>query len=153
MRNDYRHVVQRCHSIDSSGVNRCLRRHLRFAEELFDPFRDEVGRILERKMTRIDQVQLGIGNVPLVRLRPFHSKERIIYSPHNQHSRLVRAEILLPFLIQSHIRLVIVKEVKLNRVIAGPVEKELIDRVRIGTDQVWFFYAVRVLKDRRLFRE
>ncbi len=134
-------------------MSRCLRRHLRFAQELLHPFRDEVGRILQRKMTRIDQVQFGIGNVPLVGLRPFHSEKGIIDSPNNQHSRLLGAEILVPFLIQRHIGLVIVKEVKLNRVIAGPVEKELIDRVRIGTDQVRFFYTVRVLKDRRLFRE
>src|SRR5689334_20407990 len=82
-------------------------------------------------MTRIDQVQFGIGNVPLVSLRSFQSEKGIIDSPNNQHSRLLDSEILVPFLVKLHIGLVTVKKVKLNRVVAEPVEKELIDRVRI----------------------
>src|SRR5579864_5855394 len=51
--------------------------------------RDGLAFVFQREVTGVKQVQLGIWQVALIGLGPFHGKEGIVLSPDNQHGRLM----------------------------------------------------------------
>ena len=65
---------------------------------------------------------------------------------------LVR-KLLVPAVVKCDIRLIVIKKIELNGVVARAVEKELVERIGIRTDPLRVFDAMRVLKDSRLLRE
>src|SRR4051794_5288373 len=125
----------------------------RLAEKLPDALRDELARILKGKVAGIDEVQFSLRDIPLVGFRSFHREEWIVRSPDNEHARLFSAEVLVPIVVKRNVRLIVVKKVELNGVVAGAVEKELVERISIGADPSRVFDAMRVLKDSHLFGE
>ena len=62
-------------------------------------------------------------------------------------------EVLVPTVVKSDVRLVVIKKLELNGVVTRAVEKELVERIGIRTDPLRVFDTVRVLKDSCLLRE
>src|SRR6476620_8741427 len=116
-------------------------------EKFSDTLRDKLARILKGEVARVDQVQLCVRNVPLVGLRSFHGEEWIVRSPDDEHARLFGSEVLVPAVVKCDIRLIVVKKLELNGVVARAVEKELVERIGIRIDPLRVFDAMGVLKD------
>jgi hypothetical protein len=91
--------------------------------------RNELARILKRKVTGIEQVKLCIRDIPQVGLRALDSKEGIVLPPHDQRLRLFVPKEFMPAVVVSEIRLIVVKQVELDGVIAWAIEEELIHGV------------------------
>src|SRR6516164_9854844 len=104
-------------------------------------------------MASVEQVQLRLRNVAEIRLCAVDREEGIALSPDNQHLRLLIPKEGMPRLILREVRLVVVQQVQLDRVIAGAVQEELIEGVGVRVDAGYVLNAVRILEDRRLFRE
>lgn len=62
-------------------------------------------------------------------------------------------EVLVPVIVKCNVRLIVMKKIELNGVVARAVEKELVERIGIRTDPLRVFDTVRVLKDSCLLRE
>jgi hypothetical protein len=91
----------------------------------------------QREVTRVEKVQLRVRNVPLVRLRPFNREKWIIGSPDDEHARLFGPEVLMPAIVKCDIRLIVMKKIELNGVVARAIEKELVECIGIRTDLLW----------------
>ena len=66
--------------------------------------RGDLGSIFfESKMARVEEVELQVFEVTLVRMRPSSRKDRVILAPDDQRRWLVLAEVLLPLRIQRRI--------------------------------------------------
>src|SRR6185437_10422414 len=117
------------------------------SKELHNLLRNEVARILKRKMAGIEQVKLRFWDVLQIGLRPFDGKEGIVLSPNDQRLWLFVPKEFMPAVVECEIRLIVVKQVELDSVVARTVEKELIHGIRIGTDPRNILRPVRVLKN------
>src|SRR6266850_6741799 len=136
----------------SAGSSRSsLTRHGASTEKFTHPLCDEVTGIFKGEMTRVDQVQLRFREIPSVCLGSLHGEERIVLPPENQHSRLSFAEVLMPTVIERDIRLIVVKKIKLDCVIARTIEEELVHRIGIRADSVGVFNPMRVLEEGHFF--
>src|SRR6266851_1572356 len=122
-------------------------------EKLAHPLRDETTEVFQREVTGINQVQFCFWDISLVGLGPFDGEERIVLSPENQHSRLSAPEVLMPAVIKSDIRLIVVKKIELNCGIARTIQKELVHRIGIRADPGWVGDTVCVLEESHIFRE
>jgi hypothetical protein len=95
-------------------------------KELYDSLRNELARILKRKVASIEQVKLRLWDIAQVCLRTLDGEEGIVLSPHDQSLRLLVPKEFMPAVIERKIRLIVVKQVELDDVIAWAIEKELI---------------------------
>ena len=86
-------------------------------------------RILKRKVAGIEQVKLRFWNISQVGLRTLDREEGIVLSPHDQRLRLLVPKEFMPAVVEREIRLIVVKQVELDRVVAGAIEEELIHGV------------------------
>ena len=117
-------------SLDFGVVNLGLTHYgLPSGKELNDLLGNEIARILKRKVAGIEQVQPCVGDVSQVGLRTLDGEEGFVLAPHNQRLRLFIAKEFMPAIVESKIRLVVVKQVELDGVIAGTIEEELIQGV------------------------
>ena len=89
----------------------------------------------------------------MVGLRPFYCEKWIVGSPHDEHPRLFSPEVLMPAVVKCDIRLIVIKKLELNGVVARAIEKELVERIGIRTDPLRVCDAMRVLKDSRFLHE
>ena len=80
-------------------------------------------------MACIEQVKLRFWDISQVRLRTLDGEEWIVLSPNDQHLRLLIPKELMPAVVEREIRLVVMKQVKLDGVIAGAIKEELIHGV------------------------
>jgi hypothetical protein len=94
-----------------------------FGQKAMDMCGDLARMVLQRKMAALDQMQFGVWQVAPVCLGAFYGEERIVLPPHNQCGRLVLPEVRVPFVIQSDVGRVIVKQSELNGVVSGTIEK------------------------------
>ena len=76
---------------------------------------------------------------------PAGGKILIVLSPHDQHRRLVLAEVFLPRRVQGRIAAVAQEQVELNLVVPLAVEQELIFSRAVGADQFRVLHAGGVL--------
>src|SRR5260370_13390621 len=95
-------------------------------EELYDLLRNEFARIFERKVAGIEQVELRFWNISEVGLRTLDGEEGVVLSPHDQRLRLLVSKEFMPAVVEREVRLIVVKQVKLDGVIAWSIEKEFI---------------------------
>lgn len=102
---------------------------LRSSKESDDLLGDEFGRILQRKMAGIEQVELRFWDIPQVGLRALNGKEGIVLSPHDQGLWLLVPKELVPAVIEREIRSIIVKEIQLDGVVSRAVQEKLIHGV------------------------
>ena len=85
-------------------------------------------------MTGIEQVQLRFWDISQVGLRTLDGEERIVLSPHDQCLRLLVSKEFMPAVIEREIRLIVVKQVELDGVVAGAIKEELIQGVGVRTN-------------------
>ncbi len=104
-------------------------------------------------MASIEQVKLRFRDISQIGLRTRDRKEGIVLSPHNQHLRLLVPKEFMPAVVECEVRLVVVKQVKLDGVIAGPIKEELIHGVRVRIDSRNILRSVRVLENGGFFLE
>src|ERR1700733_10330214 len=100
-----------------------------------DPLSDFAGASLQREMSCIDESDLCIGKIALERLRPRRQKEGIVSPPHDQRRGPLFPEIALPSRVGGNVGAVIIDEVKLYLVLAGPVQIGGVKFVAIGRQQ------------------
>src|SRR5215831_15414877 len=103
--------------------------HGALTEELTHPLGDETAKVFQREMPGIHQVQFCFRNVFLVGFGSFNRKKRVVLPPENQHSRLSVAEVLVPAVIERDIRLIVVKQIKLNFGVPRTIEEELVSGI------------------------
>ena len=88
--------------------------------------------LLKRGLPGVEQVELQILQVSLVRFSTGNGEDRIVLSPGDKGRRLVIAEICLPFRVERRIAAIAVKQGKLDFVVPRPVEQRLIDVPVVG---------------------
>src|SRR5881628_142350 len=88
-------------------------------EEVADYCRDLLRMSLKRKVTSVEEMDFGIGNIPPEGLSTTRQEKRIIPSPHRQEPRFVRPEIILERRVERDVALVVAEEVQLQLVGAG----------------------------------
>jgi hypothetical protein len=98
-------------------------------KESNDLLRNEFARVFERKVTGIQQMKLGFRDISQICLGALDSEERIVLSPHDQRLRLFVPKEFMPALIERKVRLVVLKQIKLDRVVTPAIKKELVHGV------------------------
>ena len=88
-----------------------------FGEEVSHQQRDFVAIRFEGEVACVEQMELPILQVPLVRCCSVGRENLVILAPDDQHGRSMRAEIFLPLRILRRIIAVTEKEVELNLVV------------------------------------
>src|SRR5207244_5605065 len=121
-------------------------RYSALTEKFAHPLCDESAEVFQREVSGINQVQFRVGKIPLIRFRAFHREKGIVLTPENQHPRLSFAEVLMPTVIESDIRLIVVKKIELNCRVARTIKEELVQGVGIRTDSRRVFHPMCVLK-------
>ena len=91
-------------------------------EELPHHLGDRVAFGFQSKVAGIDQVVLDRLEVALVRFGPGGGEDRVVFTPRDQHRRLMRTEIFLPFRVQRRVAAVVEEQVELNFVVPLSVE-------------------------------
>src|ERR1700722_3563875 len=91
-------------------------------------------------------MKLCFWDVPQVSLRTLDGKKWIVLSPHDQRPGLPVSKEIMPPVILRKIRLIIVKQIQLNRIIARAIKKILIHGVGVRTDSRNILRPMRVLK-------
>ena len=116
----------------------CLSRKSRISRAISSPsFQGEV--------TRIEQMEVQRFQVALVRLGPGGREDFVVLAPHDQHRRLVLAEVLLPARIQRWVAAIAEEQVELNFVVTFAIEQELIFGRTVGADEFGVLHSVGVL--------
>jgi hypothetical protein len=98
-------------------------------------------------------MQLCLRNVTQERFRSRRGEDRVVLAPHRQHGRLLVAEILMPLRVERWIHAVVIGEVELDAIVAGPIESRLIEGPGIRADMRGITIALLVLKLCRLQRQ
>ena len=80
-------------------------------QEIADAFGDLAGMRFQREMSGIKEAYFRFRNVTFERLSTGWQKKRIVFAPHRQQRRLMRAEVFLKFRIQLDIAPVIAEQV------------------------------------------
>ncbi len=75
---------------------------------------DVINRFVHGKVAGFEDMNLGTGNVALVRVNLRQSESRVIFAPNYEHGRLVRAQVVLPGRIRNEIALVVIKQRNLD---------------------------------------
>src|SRR5690606_1810855 len=82
--------------------------------------------LLQREVTGIKYVQLGVGHVTQVRARPLDGEEGIVRTPHNQRPWPRLAQPRLPLRVALHSRVALQREVASYLLPAGQVQEVLV---------------------------
>src|SRR5215467_6334770 len=108
---------------------------------------------LQSEVAGIEQVELHVLQVTLVRIGPGVGKNRVVLAQDDEHRRLIFAKIFLPLRVERRVAAVAIKERELNFLVARTIQKRLIMHPRVRTDRFQIFDAVRVLPFRRVERQ
>ena len=73
--------------------------------------------LLDREVTGVEEMKLGLRKVPEVRLRPGREEGLVVLSPHNQRGRLQLPEEGLPGRIGVDVGLIILEQLDLDSAI------------------------------------
>ena len=101
--------------------------------------------LFEREVTCIEQMELHVLQVALVRIRPGGRKDFVILAPYDQRRRLMLSKVGLPLGIKRRIATVVIEHLELNLLISGAVEQTLINVPIVGADCFRVTDAVGVL--------
>ena len=82
---------------------------------------------LKRKVTGVEEMDFGIGNIAPEGLSTTRQEKRIIPSPHRQEPRLLRPEVILERWIERDVALVVVEQVQLDLVSAAARQIEVVE--------------------------
>jgi len=93
-----------------AALNVASRRDLT-VKKIADEWHHFVGFVLERKMPRVDQVKLDLGQVALVRVSAVGREDFVVLAPDDERRRLMLAEICLHLRIKRHIGAIVVEQV------------------------------------------
>jgi hypothetical protein len=92
-------------------------------EEVFREASDFVSSLIERKVSRIENVNLGAGHIFAVSFRACYGKRGVVTSPNDKQWRLTVPQPFLPSGIQSNVSLVIEEKIQLNISLPGLVQE------------------------------
>src|SRR6516164_8980866 len=121
-------------------------------EEIADERHHLIGLVLEREMTRVDQMKLEVAKITLVGVSAVGRKDLVVLAPNDKRRGLMLAEICLHLRIKRHIGSIVVEQVHLDIAIARAIEKHLIIDPIFGRDSSYVAHAIRVLEYRGLRR-
>ncbi len=77
-------------------------------------------------MAGVDEMKLNLGKIALVGMCAVGGEDKVVLAPDDQRWRLVFAEISLDSGIERQVGPVVVEQIKLDIVVAGPIEQCLI---------------------------
>src|SRR5260221_10910583 len=97
-------------------------------------------------MPGVEQVKLSFWQITLICFCSLYGEERIVLSPHDQRARLAGTEVLVPSVVESHVGLIVVEQVELDRVISRAIEEDLVKCPVVRTDLFRVLRTVCVLK-------
>ena len=103
-----------------------------FDQELQNQACNLVVLFIQREMTGVEQMDLGIRKIALESLSPGSNERGIVPSPDYQSRRPVLAQPRLPRWIRGDVRLVVVKQSGLNLVLPGFRQMGVLVSPRIG---------------------
>lgn len=89
----------------------------------------------QRKVARVEQVDLQILDVLLKRLGAGLREDRIVLAPHGQHGRLSPAEVRVELRVQRKIALVVLEQVQLDVLVARSIHQQLVEVVCLRRDR------------------
>src|SRR5712692_6824717 len=92
-------------------------------DEASDELRDLIGGGIEREMTRVEDVDLGLWHIAAISLGLRKLERQVVLAPENEKPRLLLAHPGLPLGVGIDVRAVIVEEIALNVGLAGLAEK------------------------------
>src|SRR5215475_12112719 len=116
-------------------------------EEVADHCRDFLRMSLEREVTRIEEMNLRIGNVALEGVGTCWQEEGIVLSPHCQEAWLVRSKVILEGWVHRNVAFVITEQIQLNFVSAGAAQIKVVERIAVGRNRGRFRDTVGVLPE------
>ena len=90
----------------------------------------------QREVAGVQQVELQILKVPLVRMRTVSRKDVVVFSPNDESWRLIFAEIFLPAGIQRNVALIVIEKRELNCRIALATQMPMIDIPVVRADRL-----------------
>src|SRR5689334_18819808 len=79
-----------------------------------------IGLFVEREMSGIQNVNLGLWKIAPICVRFRRQERRIVTAPHNKRSRLRLLQPRLPARIGRYIGSIVVEEIALNFTLSGP---------------------------------
>src|SRR5215470_17039496 len=85
---------------------------------------------LEREMTRVQEMHLGVRQVATVRDGTFRWEDEVVLAPHDQRRRLILPEEGLELRVHGHIRPVVVEQVHLDLSIPRAIKTDLVQEVK-----------------------
>src|SRR5262249_17958268 len=114
---------------------------------------DLVRMALKRKVTGVEEMDFGIGNIPPEGLSTTWQEKRIIPSPRCQEPRFVRPEVVLEGWVERDVALVVAEQVQLDLVGAGARQIEVVERIAVRRNRSHVRNTMRVLPARRFGNE
>ncbi|GAA3394876.1 hypothetical protein GCM10017752_42020 [Streptomyces roseoviridis] len=106
------------------------------AEEVADQCRDLLAVRLQGEVARVEEVDLGVRQVPGERLGAGRAEDLVAAAPGGEQRRPVGAEVLLEGRIGVQVELVVPEQLELDLLVAGPVEAGPVEGPGLGTDAV-----------------
>src|SRR4051812_821002 len=114
-------------------------------EEVAHQRRNLLPLVFERKVARVEQVELCVGQIAQVGARALRGEDDVVLSPDDKGGRAAGTEEGLKLRIESDVRAVVFEEIKHDLVDAGAVEEGLVVYPRVGGDARQVAHAVDVL--------
>ena len=112
-----------------------------------------VGLIFQNKVAAVEQMEFEVREVAIIGVSAVGREDEVVLTPDDQCRRLMLAQVLLHFRIERQIGSVVVEDIELNIIVAGPIKKRLVMGPVIRRDAARVRNAVGVLEFCRLQRE
>src|SRR5579871_5778868 len=100
----------------------CARRARRADKSLHERG-DLICRRIQGEMAAVNDVNFSVGDIGAITFRFARIERSLILAPYHQQPRLLLAHPRLPLGVSIHVRPIVIKQVALYLILAGPAEK------------------------------
>src|SRR5260370_4124567 len=109
-------------------------RFLNAVEKLMHQRPTPIHVVFQRKMARVEKMELCTGDIPFVEFSTLHCKDSIVFAPSDQRGGLLFTEILLPIGKDIQIPFCVVEDCKLDFLVPRSVLISLVDHPIVRAD-------------------
>src|ERR1700735_877020 len=118
-------------------------------EEVVDHRRHDIELVLQREMARIEKMKIGVRQIPEIRSGAISGEYLVILTPYDQRRRFTLVKEGLELGIKRNVAAVIVEQIQLNVLVAGPVQQHLVVQPVVRVDARQIADTIGVLELRR----